>query len=147
MFDLFWVTNFIKIGHIAILRSNMLKFFFSGQDPQFQISYLWLTNLTCSDCQISKHWKFISFLGPNFPGIWILILALMSNLCYLAVILVFLVVTRWLLLVTVQYCSFPFLVWTSRVWLLTIPISHVFTYRSSLIFYISQTLALSLITY
>ena len=53
MFDLLWEPNFIKIRHIAILRPNMPKYLISGQDPQFQISYLWLTNLTCSECQIS----------------------------------------------------------------------------------------------
>ena len=35
-----------------------------------------------------------------------LILVLMSNVCYLAVILIFLLVTWWLLLVTARYCSF-----------------------------------------
>ena len=42
-----------KFEHISILGPNLPKFLFSGQDPQFEISYLWLTNLTCSDCQIS----------------------------------------------------------------------------------------------
>ena len=41
-----------------------------------------------------------SFLGPNSPGMRGLILVLMLNVCYLAVILIFLVVTWWLLLVT-----------------------------------------------
>ena len=53
MFDLFWVPNFIKIKHTAILRPNLPKFLISGHDMQFQISYLWLMNLSCSDCQIS----------------------------------------------------------------------------------------------
>ena len=48
MFDLFWLPNFIKIMHISILRPNLPKLLISGQDPQFQISYLWLTNLACS---------------------------------------------------------------------------------------------------
>ena len=43
MFDLLWVRNFIKIS--AILRANLTKYLISGQDPQFQISYLWLTSL------------------------------------------------------------------------------------------------------
>ena len=65
-----------------------------------------------------------SFLGPNFPRMRGLILVLMSNVYYLAVILTFLggylVVTArycsllgvdwWLLLVGARYCSFPLLV-------------------------------------
>ena len=42
----------------------------------------------------------------------VLILGLTSNVCYLAVILIFIVVTWWLLLVIARYGSFPFLVWT-----------------------------------
>ena len=45
MFDLFWLPNFRKIRHIAILRPNLPKLLTSGQDPQFQASYLWLRNL------------------------------------------------------------------------------------------------------
>ena len=46
MFNLFWVANFIKTGHIAILRPNLAMFLISGQDPQqFQISHLWLKKL------------------------------------------------------------------------------------------------------
>ena len=86
------MPNFIKIGHIAILIPNLPKFLISDQDRQFQISYLKLTNLTYSDCQISKHWEYISFLWPNFPG-----------MCYLAVILIFLVVTARYLVVTACY--------------------------------------------
>ena len=55
-----------------------------------------------------------SFLGPNFPGMRGLILVLMSNVCYLAVIFIFLEVTWWLLFVTARclvvtggYCSLP----------------------------------------
>ena len=43
--------------------------------------------------------EYVSFLVPNFPGMRGLILVLMLNVCYLAVILIFVVVT-WLLLVT-----------------------------------------------
>ena len=43
--------------------------------------------------------EYVSFLVPNFPGMRGLILVLMPNVCYLAVILIFVVVT-WLLLVT-----------------------------------------------
>ena len=145
MFDLFWVSNFIKIGHVAILRPNVkfhknrtccnfetksvAKYLISGQGPQFQISYIWLTNLTCSEFQILYSIvECISFLRPNFPGMRGLILVLVSNVCYLTVILIFLVVTWWLLLVTwlllvvnarywwlllvtAHYCSFPLLVW------------------------------------
>ena len=32
----------------------------------FQISCLRLINLTSSECQISYHWKYVSFLGPSF---------------------------------------------------------------------------------
>ena len=51
MFDLFWVPNFIKIGYIAIWRPNLAIILISGQDLQFQISFmsnkldlLWLPN-------------------------------------------------------------------------------------------------------
>ena len=61
----------------------------------------------------------ISFLGPNFPGVRGLVLVLMSNVCYLVVLLIILVVTWWLLLVTwclllvtARYCLFPLLIWT-----------------------------------
>ena len=64
------------------------------------ISYLWLMNVNYSECQISQHWEYISFLGPSFPGMRGLILVLMSNVCYFAAILVFLVVTA-------RYCSLP----------------------------------------
>ena len=121
MFDLFCVPNFIKIQHIAILRPNLPKYLTSGQDLQFQISYLWLTNLICSECQISWHCDYISSLGPNFPGMRGLILVLMLNVCYLVVILIFLLVTwllllltLWLLLITAPcwvvthgYCLLP----------------------------------------
>ena len=66
MFDLYWLPYFIKIRHIAILRPNLPKLLILGQDPQFQISYSWLTNLTCSECQISQHWEYFWFLGLNF---------------------------------------------------------------------------------
>ena len=113
MFNLFWVPNFIKIRHIVILRPNLPKFLILGQYQQFQISYLWLTNLTCSDYQISWHWEHISILGPNFPEIRRLILVLMSNVYHLAVILIFLVVTARYLVVTARYC---WLIW----WLLVV---------------------------
>ena len=51
MFDLFWVPNFIK----TLQYCNFAHYNFetkSVQDPQLQI-YLWLTNLTCSECKIS----------------------------------------------------------------------------------------------
>ena len=105
MFDLFWVPNFIKIGLVAILRPNLPKSLISGQDQQFQLSYLRLTNLTCSDCQISLHWEYISFLGPNFPGMRGLILVLMSNVCYLVVISNFMVVNARYLVITARYHS------------------------------------------
>ena len=51
--------------------------------------------------------EYISFLGPNFPGMKGLILVLMSNICYLAVILIFLVVTTRYLVVIGGYCLLP----------------------------------------
>ena len=65
-------------------------------------------------------------MGPNFPGMRGLILV-MLNMCYLAKILIFLVVTArylvvtarylvvtarywWLLLITTRYCLLPLLV-------------------------------------
>ena len=91
---MFWVSNFIKTRHIAILRSNLPKFLTSGQVPEFQISYLWLTTLIV---------KFYSI--GNIFHFWdqILILVFMSHVCYLALILIFVVVTWWLLLVTARY--------------------------------------------
>ena len=67
-----------------------------------ELDLLWLPNL--------QHWEYISFLGPNFLGMRGLILVLMSNVCYLAVILIFLVVAWWLLLVTGGYCSLPLVI-------------------------------------
>ena len=95
IFDLFWLPSFIKTGHISILRPNLFKFIISGQDAQFQISYLWFTNLTCSYWKISISLEYISFLGPNFPRMRELIVALMSNMCYLDVVL------------SSCYCSLP----------------------------------------
>ena len=43
--------------------------------------------------------------GTNFPGMKRLILVSMSNACYLAVILIFLLVTARSLMVTTCYCS------------------------------------------
>ena len=51
--------------------------------------------------------QYFSFLGPNFPGMRRFILVLMSNVCYLAEILIFLVVTARYLVVTAGYCSLP----------------------------------------
>ena len=44
-------------------------------------------------------------MGPDFPGMRRLILVLMSNVCYLTVIMIFLVVTAGYLMVTTGYCS------------------------------------------
>ena len=86
---------------IAILRSNLRKFLFLGQDP----------NLTCSHCQISLNWEYILFLWPNFPGMRVLMLVLMSDMFYLSINLVFfggyLVVTARYLVVSAGYCSLP----------------------------------------
>ena len=72
-----------------------------------RISYIWLTNLTSSECQISKQWEYISCLGSNLPRMRGLTLVLMSNVCYMAIILIFFVVPWWLLLVAGGYCSSP----------------------------------------
>ena len=56
--------------------------------------------MTCSESQIWQHLEYISFWGRSFPGMRVLILVLMSNVCYLAVILIF----WWLL---GGYCSLP----------------------------------------
>ena len=70
--------------------------------------------MTCWGCQVLFHWEYICFLGTHFPGMKGLILVLMLNVCYLAIILIFLVVTWWLLLitwwlllVTGSYCLWP----------------------------------------
>ena len=56
------------------------------------LDLLWVPNFIA--------WKYISYLGPNFPGTKGLILVLMSNVCYLPVILIFMGLTWLLLLVT-----------------------------------------------
>ena len=60
---------------------------------------------------ISEHWEFISFSGPNFPGMCGLILVLMSNAVLLGRNFDFLggylVVTARYLVVTAGYCSLP----------------------------------------
>ena len=99
MFDLFWVPNFIKIGHVAILRPNLPKCLISGQGPKFQISYLWLLDLLLL-LKFHSIGNIFHFWVLNFPGSRGLILVLLSNVCYLAVILIFLVVTWCLLLFT-----------------------------------------------
>ena len=57
---------------------------------------------------------YILFLGPNVPGMTGLILVLMSNVCYLAVIFIFLVVTAHYLVVTAGYCLLPDSYWWLR---------------------------------
>ena len=107
-FNLLWVPDFIKIGHIANLRPNLPKFLISGQDPQFQISYLCLTNLTCFDCHEGIDTCFnvkCVLLGRNFDFLGGYC-SLPSGYCSL------LGGYWWLLLVTARYCSFPLLVWT-----------------------------------
>ena len=122
MFDLFWVPNYIKFGNIAIhnVQLHCTLFLIPGHDPQFQISYLWLRNLTSSDCLIIfllwhqnflewGNWYFFKYLllgcNVDFRG------------GYLAVTAHYLVVTAgycllprgywWLLLITGGYCSLP----------------------------------------
>ena len=101
------MLDFINVGTHCnfVTKSAQLRV----KIRNFQISYLRSTNLTCSECPISKHWKYISFLGPNFPGIRGMILALMSTVCYLAITFIFfggyLVVTARYLVVTACYRS------------------------------------------
>ena len=71
-----------------------------------------LKNDSVTFLQLVKFFKIA--IMKNFSGMRRLILVLMSNVCYLAVILIFLVVTWWLLLitwwfllVTGGYCSLP----------------------------------------
>ena len=126
MFDLFWVSNFIKIGHTAILRSNLSKFLTWRQDPQFQVSYLWLTNLTSKFHSIILGTKFSWNKGIDtcFNVECVLLSRSFGFLGgYLVVTARYLVVTVgyyllpggywWLLLVTACYCLFPLLVWTT----------------------------------
>ena len=110
MFDLFWVPNLIKIGHIAILRPTDILTILRQPGGVFIIeSRSGIANIIFMINGLDLCWvpnlialEYISFLGPNFSGIRGLIVALMSNVCYLNVILIFLIVTWWLLVV---YCS------------------------------------------
>ena len=101
------MRNFIKVGTHRNFEAKSAQFWVKILN--FQISYLRLANLTCPESHISWYWEYISFLGPNFPGMRGLILVLMSNVGYLAVILIFfggyLVVTALYLMVTTCYCS------------------------------------------
>ena len=90
-----------KLEHIVISRQNVPRILISSQDPQFsnifktdELDLLWVQNFIVLGTYL--------FLGPDFPGMRGLMLALKSNMCYLAVIFNFLVVTaryRLLLLV------------------------------------------------
>ena len=110
MLKLFWVPNFIEIGHIAILRPNLPKFLISSQDRQFQISYLWLTNLTSSDCQILNIGNIFHFCDKfswnegidNCFNVECLLLD--CNFDFLGD---YLVVTARYLVVNAGYCSLP----------------------------------------
>ena len=101
--------------HIAILRPNMPKFLISVQDPQFsnirfkinELDLLWVPNFLALEIYF--------IFGTTFFWNDRLILVLMSNVCYLVVILIILVVTCWLLLVTYWLL---FVTW----WLLLVPI-------------------------
>ena len=89
--------------HIAISRQNLPKFIISGQDAQFsniifdinKLDLLWVSNFMPLE---------IYFLfGTNFFWNERSILALMLNVCYLVVILTFLMVT---LVVTARYLPY-----------------------------------------
>ena len=102
MFDLFCARNFTKIRHITILGPNLATFLIFSRCTISNIIFmvdeldlLWMPNFIA--------WEYTSFLGPSFPGMRELILNLMSNVSYLAVILGFLVVTACYLLVTGCY--------------------------------------------
>ena len=99
------MPNFIKVGTHCNFKTKFAQF--RVKIRNFQISYLRLTNLTCSEFQISKHWECISFLGPNFPEMRGLIFVLMSNVSYLAVILIFLEVTGGYCSLASGYCLLP----------------------------------------
>ena len=97
------------------------------------ISYLRLTNLTCSECQISKQWEYISYLLFGIKSSWnegidtcfnVKCVLLGLNFDFLGG---YLVVTARYLAVTASYCLLPggycsLLVVTARYrWLLLIP--------------------------
>ena len=86
---------------------------YSGEQPLVKVAYhIFMIN----ELRLLRVPNFIALRiyfwgGPNFPGMRRLILALMSNVCYLTVILIFLVcnmvVTARYLMVTTGYCSLP----------------------------------------
>ena len=109
MFDLFWLPNFIKIRHLAILRPNL---------PKLSGSIIWNIIFMINELDLLS--------VPNFTALGIffffmcvcvwggrggggrmrrLILVLMSNVCYLAEILIYVVVTVRYLVITSVYCS------------------------------------------
>ena len=105
-----------KLEHIVISRQNVPRILISSQDPQFsnifktdELDLLWVQNFIVLGTYL--------FLGPDFPGMRGLMLALKSNMCYLAVIFNFFGGYWWLLLVTACYCPFPLLVWAQKRWL------------------------------
>ena len=128
------MPNFIKIRHIAILRPNLLpKYNFGSRSA---ISNIFMINeLDLLSTPNSIALGYISFLGPEFPRMRGLIHVLVSNVCCLVLILIFLMVTCsycslssghcwlllvtwwvitggywWLLFITARFCSFPVLV-------------------------------------
>ena len=123
MFNLFWVPNLRKIRYIAFLRPNLPKHNFGSRSVISNIIFM-INELDLLSVTNFIALGYIWFLGPTFYGMRGLILVLMSNVCYLAVILIFLVVswwlplvTWWLLLVTAHY-----LVVTAHYWsLLLVP--------------------------
>ena len=100
MFNLESVPNSIKIGAYTILRPNLPKFLILIQDLQFsniifkinELDLLWVPNFIKLEIYFINGTKFFWNEG--------LMLVLTSNLCYLVEILIFLVITWWLLLVT-----------------------------------------------
>ena len=97
------MPNFIKIGHIAILRLNLHKFLILGQIKELRISYLWLRNLTCS-FGTKFFWNACFNVGCllnfDFLGVYLVVTAR-----YLVVTAGYFPLPGGLLLVTGGYCS------------------------------------------
>ena len=88
-----------KLEHIVISRQNVPRILISSQDPQFsnifktdELDLLWVQNFIVLGTYL--------FLGPDFPGMRGLMLALKSNMCYLVCNFQ---LFWWLLVVTARY--------------------------------------------
>ena len=119
MFDLFWVPNFIKIGHIAILKPNLLNKVFNFGSAISNIIFmineldlLWLPNfIVLGVCFIfGTKFSLNEGIDAYFNGEYVL---LGRNFDFLGGCLVVTACCWWLLLVTARCYSFPLLVWTT----------------------------------